>query len=294
MFLAAWALGSGPYTDLDRKLSHVSRAEVEQTVSDSGIDRKDPNLTAILENGSRDDNQRAIAVRDYVSMRSLFEGNRSAPTSAPPDISKIKSSPLYRKSSDATESNWLSRALERIRLNLNPLRPRVPNVPSVNAGAANFLVYIMWGLLALLVAVFLFLAIRQFIWKLERSKKLRATALIEDDEPERTLDEWLALSDQLQAEGRFREAIRCLYVACLLRFDEHRIGRFDRTQTNWEHYRRIQSSPNYPKEFDLLTPTRDFDHVWYGFRPTNSAEVQRFRDAYKTLTSLLTQRAAAR
>ena len=281
--------GAGPYAKLETRLKGAKSSAIEEEVRRSGLDQEDPKLAELLDASGKSKSQRATAVKDYVSMRSLFETNR--PKTTVTSIRGIKKSGLYRKATDEGGDNWVKRAIERIRFNVKlPDQKPPPRLPGIDG--LGFLVYIVWGLLAILVGVLLFLAIRYFHWKVQRQRNFRSTAMIEDDEPERTLDEWLELASRLESEGRFREAVRCLYVACLLRFDEHRVARFDRTQTNWEHYRRVLASPTNPKEFDLLGPTTDFDHIWYGFRPTSAVEVQRFRASYQDLTRLLANRLA--
>lgn len=280
---------AGPYADLSHKLEHASPAQTERLARQSELFQDDDNIGNILDTPNQKPDAKATAVRDYVAMRALFE-RQGSPTEKTP-ITGIKQSNLYRRAADTGGDNWVARALKRIRI--PNMRLPSPSMGPIALPAMGALVYIMWGLLALAVAAFLFFAIRYFVLQTERRRGVRSKALLEDDEPERTLDEWLELADRLEQEGRHREAIRCLYVACLLRYDEHRVARFDRTQTNWEHYRRISESAANPREFDLLTPTRDFDHVWYGYRPTGPDEVRRFRDWYQTLTSLLAKGAVA-
>ena len=290
LILALACLGAaGPYANLDKRLKDSKPSLVEQEVRQSGLGAKDATLAELLDAPGKTEAQRSTGVRDYVSMRSLFESNR--PKTATTPISEIKKSGLYRKPADEGGDNWVSRALERIRFNVNPPTPKAPP-KFTGIDGLGFLVYVVWGVLAIVIALLLFFAIRYFRWKINRQRALKSTAMLEDDEPERSLDEWLELSAQLESEGRFREAVRCLYVACLLRYDEHRVARFDRTQTNWEHYRRIQASPTNPKAFELLGLTTDFDHIWYGFRPTSAVEVQRFRASYQELTGLLANRMA--
>jgi len=286
--LACFA-GAGPYANLDKSLKGVKPSVVDEEVRQSGLDQKDATLAELLDAPGKSEAQRATAVRDYVSMRSLFEANHPKAKTTP--ISEIKKSGLYRKAAEEGGDNWVQRAIERIRFNVNPPAPRrLPQMQRIDG--LGFLIYVVWGVLAIVIALLLFFAIRYFRWKVQRQRNFKSTAMLEDDEPERSLDEWLELSAQLESEGRFREAVRCLYVACLLRYDEYRVARFDRTQTNWEHYRRVEASPTNPKEFDLLGPTTDFDHIWYGFRPTSAVEVQRFRSSYQELTRLLGNRMA--
>ncbi len=207
---------------------------------------------------------------------------------------KVKSAkannPLYRDTDKGKQTgNWLAKAYEKLGEAIeNALKGRDPNLPDFKPPSPFFgqwLVYLMWGILGLLLAVFLFLAIRHFKWKARLKRK--ATALMDDDEPERSLDEWLAMADKLEREGKFREAVRCLYLACLLKFDEHHVARFDRGQTNWEHLQRIRASATFPPDLDFLSPTKAFDRVWYGMIVEGMPDVDRFRAWYHGVVDAL-------
>ena len=206
-------------------------------------------------------------------------------------IKEIKSSKLYRaEAAPDNGSNWLARALMRVKLpDINLPSPKVnPDLPPVNIGFEP-IVILVYLLLAAAIIVLVFLAVRAFDFH-KKAAARKASTMLDEDEPDRPLDEWLELSASLEAEGRFREAIRCLYVACLLRFDTAGVGRFDRTQTNWEHYRRLTAATKYPSGFDFRSPTQEFDHVWYGFKPVDRADVAAMRAVYKSLTEQLENR----
>ena len=288
VFALACFAAAGPFSDLDRRLKHASPKAIETEVRQSGLDESDKGLAELLDASARTDAQKAKSIKAYVSMRALFESGREGASDTP--IASIKRSGLYRKAADEGGGNWVQRAIERIRFNVPDFKPRHMATPGRIEGF-GFLIYVVWGILALLVCALLFFAIRYFHWQaIRKAGTKRSMAMLEDDEPERSLDEWLELAASLESERRYREAVRCLYVACLLRYDEHRVARFDRTQTNWEHFARIQASPSNPTEFDFQAPTSEFDHIWYGMRPTGAAEVERFRASYKSLTDLLSRR----
>ena len=68
-----------------------------------------------------------------------------------------------------------------------------------------------------------------------------------------------------------------------MRLDESRIVRFERTETNWEHFYRIETSAA-PKEVKYRRLTQKFDLAWYGSRPCNSDDTTEFRSEYLKLT----------
>jgi hypothetical protein len=147
------------------------------------------------------------------------------------------------------------------------------------------LYWLFWALIAGGLCFLAWFAVKHFKWK-QRLQR-RASTLLEDSEPERSLDEWLELADRLESEGRYREAVRALYLACLLRFDEALVARFDRGQTNWEHLYRIEQSARKPEGLDFRTPTNLFDRVWYGYQGKGAEEVGLFRQWYLRITESL-------
>lgn len=200
--------------------------------------------------------------------------------------------PLYRDDPQKQTGNWLAKAYERlieaIRRMLDRPGPRA-DLPSAPPIFGPWLVYVLWGVLGAILIAFLAFVARHFAWKGRLRRK--ATALVDEEEAGRTLDEWLTLADQLEAEGKFREAVRCLYLACLLKFDEHQVARFDRGETNWEHLARIKDSPKLPPSVEFDAPTRSFDRVWYGMIVEGRPDVERFRSWYRSIVAALGGRA---
>jgi hypothetical protein len=129
---------------------------------------------------------------------------------------------------------------------------------------------VIWILL-LSLAVFAVYFLVKMRFTINRKKKTIG-GLLDDSELERSADEWLAQSDRLAAEGKHREAVRCLYVACLMRLE--------RGETNWEHLRRFEKSPRRPQALDFATATLQFDLVWYGFKVKGASDVAAMRTFY--------------
>ncbi|MFZ4508289.1 MAG: DUF4129 domain-containing protein [Fimbriimonas sp.] len=189
----------------------------------------------------------------------------------------------YREAPRAEHESWIAIALQRLQKLFQPREQT--QAPVVSPFLGPWVSTIVWGLLALFVLVLLGYALRHWAWV--RSLRRRAKALVDDDEPERTLDEWLANADELAARGRYREAVRALYVACLLKFDEAKVARFDRGETNWEHLARIQASATRPPELDFRPATHAFDRIWYGMRVRDGADYQDFRAWYAEVAALV-------
>ena len=91
----------------------------------------------------------------------------------------------------------------------------------------------------------------------------------------------------LTAKGEHRMAVRCLYLATLMRLDEAGVAEFRRWETNWEHLRRIQNSPSRPDDLDVSPLTRHFDLIGYGRICKGEMDVAEFREAYLRVVKLL-------
>jgi len=225
---------------------------------------------------------KAMAVEDKV--RSIKLDTRSAALAK-----QIKRNPAFSDKGIQSEANWINKAFERLK---NLRLDADPNIqmPQAKAPGLEGLMVVVWVLLGAGVLFLLVWAIRHFSWK--RNLERKAKAMLEEDEPERTVDEWLELAESLSASGKYREAVRCLYLACLLRFDEFGIARFDRSQTNWEHLNRIQASLKMPKDLRFEPATQRFDVIWYGNRKAKPEDVAQFRQWYEEVLSRLKENPA--
>lgn len=240
-------------------------------------------LDYVLEEGGPDSEAVEAAV-GMVRSRAYLEDHQASIGGDPAQEARaITASRAYGDLSTKHDSNWIAKSLDKIRRLIQGQERNTPSrVQRVETGGGvPFLVAAMWAMLAVAAGLFLYLAFRNFSFK--RSLKRKAMALLEDDEPQRTADQWLEEAARLESQGRYREAIRCLYLASLLRLDELHVAAFERSQTNWEHYRRFESSPVKPPGIDLLQPTRAFDRFWYGSEPCGPADLEGFRGLYRSL-----------
>lgn len=288
---AGWA---GPYRDLDAKLSRAHTAAEKLRILKNNPISGDDDLSDRVADASEGGSNVETAVQ-MVNLKAMAES-----AGATPDQSKVvknfKASPLYKDTGKTEDANWLSGAIERIKnirwFRLSPPRVdgRAPS-PILGLGAIGaFLIAFVWFLLGAAIIAFIVYAVR--LVRFGKLKKRGAKAMLEDDEPERTLDEWLALADSLEREGKIREAVRALYLACLLKFDERNIARFVRSQTNWEHLSRIEASPRRPAGLDFRTPTQAFDQIWYGHKVRGHVDVDDFRAWYRQVSTLVSEAAA--
>jgi hypothetical protein len=91
----------------------------------------------------------------------------------------------------------------------------------------------------------------------------------------RAPESWAGLADQLARDGKFREAIRHLYLASLSRL--HRDGAidYDPAKSNWDYFRAFKGPGALLPAF--REATRRFDFAWYGNLEVSPASWQTFR-----------------
>ncbi|MGV3617133.1 MAG: DUF4129 domain-containing protein [Fimbriimonas sp.] len=283
--------GAETYTSLSSRIAGRPPSAVIDIVADTPEGFLDDEISEVLiEAMDAEDAQRdrlGERLHAMVDLKAMAEGAGGESKAAAEAAREIKRSPMYRDAGVEEESNWLGRALSRLR-NISLPKASAPRGPNFAIGA--WLNGLVWVLLGAAGAFLLYLAVRHIRWKATLVR--RAKAVLEEDEPDRTLDEWLAQADALAAEGLHREAVRALYLACLLRFDEHRVARFVRGETNWEHLIRIQASDRRPPELDFRPATQAFDRIWYGKQTRGREDVEQFRAWYQQITAILAGRAA--
>ncbi len=136
----------------------------------------------------------------------------------------------------------------------------------------SWLFLVLGGLLLAVVVVYLVVTRSTKRTK----KKARAGPEVEPSEdpreraPEAHLDDAAILAGQ----GRFRDALRSLYLATLVALDRRRLITFDPSRTNW-HY--LGQLPNGPGRLDFSRFTELFDYKWYGEEPTTEADYRECR-----------------
>ncbi|CAN5536976.1 hypothetical protein BH11ARM2_BH11ARM2_30590 [soil metagenome] len=268
MGLAAFGR-AGDWGRLDRSIQGLSVSKAAHVIKGSELYKGSNDLTV-------------LSAEDLVSSVHLLAEAETAETGGAQKDTKSLVKEIKRQQGivdgrTADKANWLANALERLK-NLN-LKPPEVNAPKADPSVLSKVgVFLMWGLLGVGVTIFLVFALLH-LSKLQKRAVVRA--LVEDDEPERSVDEWLGLANQLEGEGRFREAVRALYLACLIRLDEAGVARFLKYETNWEHQHRIQASPKRPAGLDMLPATRMMDRVWYGYRTEGAPDVATMREVYE-------------
>lgn len=207
---------------------------------------------------------------------------------------EILSNPIYVDRGVAKDRNWLDGVGERIGNRLlrwleRLFRQQSRDISGPQLGVLQGSRYFFWGLIGTGIAVVLFFVLRnaKFV-----ARKRRVGGILEEDEPERTADEYLRMSDALAAEGRYREAVRSLYLACLMKYDDARVARFQRHETNWEHLYRIEASARNPA-LNFRATTQHFDKVWYGNIVEGMPDYVEFKAFYVSLTEAIKMKVSA-
>jgi len=150
--------------------------------------------------------------------------------------------------------------------------------PSINLPAGLGELVLVGIALAIVVLVLVFLA-RGL--QLRRAQILPAEQMVDDPTTSEGAKERAAESEGTRD---YREAIRYLYLACLIRLDERGLLRYDRTLTNREYLRVVSNNPDLLDELRPIVYT--FDRAWYGFVSIDENGYEEFREHVEALDRL--------
>jgi len=133
--------------------------------------------------------------------------------------------------------------------------------------------FIVLGLFLLLLVVVYLVVMRG---KRRAPKKARDGPAEEGaiDPRERAPEAHLDDAALLARDGRFRDALRSLYLATLVALDRRRVITFDPSRTNWHYLRQL---PRDDRRADFSRFTRLFDHKWYGEEATTEDDYRECR-----------------
>ncbi|MCC7101830.1 MAG: hypothetical protein IT206_01985 [Fimbriimonadaceae bacterium] len=289
------------YDQLSRDLDQAtSKQEIQRILRDRQVSfEADPSLATKAGQAIAvpvPDEALINQIKAAVRIRAIASGSRAPKAKVDIDaLRKAKRSPLYNDPGAREQSNWLQKSLESFgdwlrrlfqRPNRESATPRLPGVSIV----PTFLTTVVWVVIGAVALAALAVAVKLIAQG--RKKVDRSRGLVADEELKLSLDEWLERADALIAQGHYREAVRCLYIACLLRLDQASVIEFRRHETNWEHYHRFCESDARP-DFNFLVPTREFDSIWYGHRCKGEEDAVRFKSYYQNLLDILNPRRAA-
>jgi hypothetical protein len=101
-----------------------------------------------------------------------------------------------------------------------------------------------------------------------------------NDEPV-TANTALERAENLSSQGDYRTAVRYLYLSALLLLDERGLLYYDRTRTNREYLRDLNSQPQIAVLLRSIIEV--FDKVWYGFQPLSAETYQLYAEQVNQL-----------
>ncbi|MFT3837991.1 MAG: DUF4129 domain-containing protein [Myxococcaceae bacterium] len=206
-------------------------------------------------------------------------------TPPPPPEAKAKPDP---EQGPSAFSVWWNRLWDSFFKWLRDWLGRHPSEPETKSdfnfgmgdlGLGNIVVVVVIGAL---LAVIAYVLVRWFKRDEEAEQESEQSGIKEEGlavDPMSALarppESWAGLADTLAAEGKFREAIRHLYLALLSRL--HRDGAidYDPAKSNWDYFRDFKGDRNLLAPFRELT--RRFDFAWYGNVEVSQESWKKFR-----------------
>jgi hypothetical protein len=124
---------------------------------------------------------------------------------------------------------------------------------------------IAWGVISVAV-VLLFYVVFLRLLKSAKGVSFRAEVEAASSQARQWVQEAAAAADR----GDYREAIHCAYWASVARLEDTRLLPTDRSRTPRESLRLLEQ---HPKEQGILQAiTRNFELIWYGYRPASATE----------------------
>ena len=158
-----------------------------------------------------------------------------------------------------------------------------PRIPLPPAG-----LFIALGAILLLGILAYLFATRVRSQKDDRGASAAEDAAREDPR-ERAPDEHLDDAAVLATQGRYREALRALYLATLVALDRRRLIAFDPALTNWQYIRHM---PRGEARRLFTRFTRLFDYKWYGDEPTTERDYELCRTLASSIVRETAEKAA--
>ena len=199
----------------------------------------------------------------------------------------IKLNNDYRDSHHQSYSNWFRKFLDKLKFHWPQNKENKKSTPKIGLHFPKLTlgIVLVWAFLGALLLLFATWALLAFS-RMKSTKRVK-NAIINAEEEQISRSEWIIRAEAFEKSGEFREAVRCYYIAILLRFDEERIARFEPSQTNWHHLKRIEASQNFPRDYDFRSPTTLFDRTWYGKQVNGADDVLKMKDSYTEVNKLL-------
>jgi len=214
------------------------------------------------------------------------------PTHDPEDVRRIADEVLARSAFDAPERPLLRRAVDWVLRQLERLFGGDPDrgldvEPGAGGSGGSTLFTVVVLLLAVAAVVLVVRALRG-TWR--RGRRAEPEALDVDVEGRRTAQAWDAIAQRLEAEGRWKEAMRARFGSLVERLVDRGLVADVAGRTTGEL--RVDVRSSLPEVADAFADAADlFDRAWYGDLPTGPSEAERFtREAELVLSAGETRR----
>lgn len=143
------------------------------------------------------------------------------------------------------------------------------------SGPASLVTWIIIIALVGLVVFFLVLLVRG-LGKRRRAEPDPDDELVFALEERRSIDEWLREAERNEAEGKWKQGLRCRYRSLIGRLIEHQIVRDIPGRTSGEY--RVEVRQSAPEVYSPFSDASElFERAWYGDEATGPEESARFR-----------------
>ena len=200
---------------------------------------------------------------------------------------QIRTGPTWLQAQTEVVKQWFLDRIEAFFKWIASLFPKSAPRAGGSLPDLSWLTFVMWALIASLLAFLLFAVYRAFAGNVRwGGRRKRAEEELQNEDAELLLlppDELAQRAARFASEGNFREALRHRYIALLLRLDNRGVWRYDARRTNWEHIaalRRGHVAGEVAGNAEIVAPlsdlTRRFDRVRYGGAPCDGANWQQF------------------
>ncbi len=151
-----------------------------------------------------------------------------------------------------------------------------PDLPDINLSFLRWVILVAGAVVLVVLAVLLGPLLGRYF---RRNRRGRPPALA--DAEVATSDEAIERARDASAVQDYRQALRLLYLAALLKLDEIGALRYDRALTNREYVREVALKSALAA---LLRPVVEtFDDAWYGYRPVTPEGYGAFEVAVNAL-----------
>ncbi len=230
---------------------------------------------------------RLRAIDDAVKQLETPTGGTS-PQEQKRKLEEILNRPEYRRAGMPEESTfarwqrefweWLARVFPR---------PQASTAPPVGMGSIRLALQILiFVAIVSLIGFLLYRFTRSLGWSPKEKKTKRSQRrmiLGEEVSAEETAEDLFAEAERLAREGQIRPAIRRAYIAALCDLGDRRILRLANHKTNRDYVRELR--PNAAGYGTFADLTGVFERNWYGSRPADVSEWERFCRLYRETLS---------